>query len=414
MKTAAVIAELNPLHNGHAFLFDAVRDTAGADALVVIMSGDFVQRGTPAVFDKYLRAEMALAAGADLVLELPAAAAVSSAQYFAESAVHTLDALGTVDELWFGSEEGRIAPFVLLADLLAEEPAPFHEVLLQALKSGMPYPAAREQALSACLAGLDADSVLSGDLSAFLRQPNNILGLEYVLALRKCGSRIRPQTIRRSGAGYHAQDALPGACASAEAVRNLLLSAEESPSAAAEQLRLFVPEGVLPLYEKGSRDGLMHEDAFSDMLLYRLLQEDAASLQGYADVSAGLADRIIRLLPQFSTFSGFAELLKSRSTTRTQINRALLHILLGITPADVRTALSPSCARLLGLSRSAPGELLSAVKKSSRIPLISRVPDLPLPEASVSLSASRLYEAVRARKNGRVPAAEASRKFLLR
>ena len=153
MKTAAVIAEYNPFHNGHAWQLSKIRELASPDYIVVVLSGDYVQRGTPAILDKYSRAEMALRCGADLVLELPLAASCGSAQRFAEGAAAILDGLGAVDELWFGSEAGTEAPFLTLPDILLEEPESYQRALKDALRNGISIPAARLQALEQYLSG---------------------------------------------------------------------------------------------------------------------------------------------------------------------------------------------------------------------------------------------------------------------
>lgn len=206
MRTAAVIAEYNPFHNGHAYMLQEVRRLSGADFLLVVMSGDFVQRGTPAVFDKYTRTEMALAGGADLVLELPLAASCGSAPRFAEGAVRLLDSLGVVDELWFGSECGSMRYFHMLSGILSEEPEEYRALLRTNLASGMSFPKARAGALR----GFLPDSCPEAELSEMISSPNNILGLEYCVALTKLHSKIRPCTIRRRGAGYHDTDAGSG------------------------------------------------------------------------------------------------------------------------------------------------------------------------------------------------------------
>ncbi len=410
MKTAAVIAELNPLHSGHARLFAKARENC--DALMVVMSPDFVQRGTPAVFDKYVRAEMALRAGADLVLELPVAAAASSAAHFAEGGCALLEALGVADELWFGSEEGSVEPFLEAAEYLAEEPEPFGEVLAEALKAGDSYPAAREKALCACV---EAAGKRLPD--GFLSGPNNILGLEYVRALQKRNSRIVPKTIGRNDGGYH-DLSMKEEYVSASAIRQ---SIEQMPAdeAGAEDRLLTalagkVPGEALRVYRNAVRNGWMHEDAFSEMLHYRLLCETKESLCEYADVPEDLANRILRLLPAYQTFSSFADLVKSRNSTRTQINRALLHILLDIRPEHVEAAKEPKYAHLLGIRDRAADALLPAIKEHSRISLLNGIDAvsvarrLKLPDAA----ASRLYESVRARRAGQEPVPEESRKFL--
>lgn len=148
MTITAVIAEYNPFHNGHAYQLAKARELTGADYLVVIMSGDFVQRGAPAILDQHDRAELALLGGADLILQLPCHFALGSAQHFARGAVSLLTALGCVDFLCFGSEYGDTAPFLELADILLHEPEEYRELLSGLLRNGLSFPTARAQALS--------------------------------------------------------------------------------------------------------------------------------------------------------------------------------------------------------------------------------------------------------------------------
>ena len=164
MKVTGIIAEYNPFHQGHAYHLARARELTGADRLLVVMGGNFMQRGEPAIVDKYARAEMALKNGADLVLELPAAAATGSAEYFAEGAVELLDASGVVDALCFGSELGKLAPLEKAAALLLEEPEEYRQLLREELKRGKNFPEAREIALSAFFPERE-----------LLSAPNNIL-----------------------------------------------------------------------------------------------------------------------------------------------------------------------------------------------------------------------------------------------
>ena len=167
-----IIAEYNPFHNGHAYQIEQARLLTGCDFLVVVMSGDYVQRGAPAVFDKYTRARMALACGADLVLELPVACSCASAEFFASGAVSLLDGLGCVDFLCFGSESGNLQSLMEPARILAKESPVFQEALRRGLSLGLSFPAARKEAFRACASNPD-----------ILDLPNNILGIEYLKAL---------------------------------------------------------------------------------------------------------------------------------------------------------------------------------------------------------------------------------------
>ena len=213
MSTVGLVVEYNPLHNGHYYHFQQSKKVTGADSAICIMSGNFLQRGEPAVVNKWARAEMALRMGADLVLELPVAYSAQPAEWFAFGAVSALDATGLVDSLCFGSESGDIGWLEAAADVLQDEPAPLRELLQQELKAGVPYPAAYSRAVAQLVPGADESE---------LAKPNNTLGLHYLIALRRLRSGIRPQTIARTKAEYNQTDITDGRIASATALRKLL------------------------------------------------------------------------------------------------------------------------------------------------------------------------------------------------
>ena len=212
MKTAGIIAEYNPFHRGHEYQIQYTREKLGADYVIVAMSGDYVQRGTPALISKHLRTEMALRCGADLVLEMPVSVSTASAEAFAMGGVSLLDSLGVVDILCFGSESGEITALKELAEVLVEEPEEYRILLKSFLSQGLSFPAARSQALTEYFknprnfTGDDFDGVLTpllNQVTRILNTPNNILGIEYCKALLRLNSKIQPVTIRREGMGYH-------------------------------------------------------------------------------------------------------------------------------------------------------------------------------------------------------------------
>lgn len=398
MTITAVIAEYNPFHNGHAYQLAKARELTGADYLVVIMSGDFVQRGAPAVLDQHDRAELALLGGADLVLQLPCHFALGSAQHFARGAVSLLDALGCVDYLCFGSEHGDTAPFLELADVLLHEPEEYRETLSSLLRSGLSFPMARAQALSAYFSGSASFSSLSKEeLYAFLKEPNNILGLEYVQALSLLNSRIRPVTIRREGSGYHDGELLSDTLPSATAMRNLLFS---DPSKNLSALAACMPKTVFPAFQNAAAShGLLTADDFSLLLAARLLSETKESLCSYLDLSPDLANRILRLRHACSSFSEFALQLKTKDMTYTRISRALMHLLL-----NQKMMYPASYNRVLGFRKSA-GPLLKEIGKHTSLPLLTKAADAPrllsgdaLVAFENDVQASLLCEIVRSHK----------------
>lgn len=390
-----IIAEYNPFHNGHAYQLEQARLLTGCDFLVVVMSGDYVQRGAPAVFDKYTRARMALACGADLVLELPVACSCASAEFFASGAVSLLDGLGCVDFLCFGSESGDLQSLMEPARILAKESPVFQEALRRGLSLGLSFPAARKEAFRACASNPD-----------ILDLPNNILGIEYLKALLQRESSIKPLTIKREGQGYH-DTLLDSGFASASGIRRFLKQ-EEAPLSALPALKESLPDPVMEVLT----DTLAHtlpvwEEDFSMLLRYELLRQSASDLTRYADISPDLGRRLKNCADKFSSFSEFVALVKTKDVTYTRITRALFHILLNLTGEDTRNSVAMPYARILGF-RKDHSRILGLLKENSRIPIIPKAadyktyltPDLQ-PLFEKDLFAANLYETIAAAKQKR-------------
>ena len=368
MKTAAIIAEYNPFHKGHAYQIEETRNLTGADYILVVMSGNYVQRGTPAIFNKYLRTKMALSCGADAILELPLPYACSSAEFFAGGGVTLLNKLNVIDYLSFGSECGSIDILQSVARFLVHEPASYQTLLHSYLKQGLSFPAAREKALLQTVPSIDK-TVLNEVFSS----PNNILGLEYCKSLFALNSTIEPVTITRKG-NYH-DDTLTK-YSSASAIRKALSENKNS-------VKEYIPESVYSLIFPQIPAGhptCIDSDDFSQLLYYKLLSEKNNGFSNYLDCNREISDKIVKYLPQYTDFTAFCELLKSKNITYTRISRILLHILLDIkTPAFynipfAERELFVPYARLLGFKKEA-SPLLNHIKKASSIPLISNIPD---------------------------------------
>ena len=423
MKTAGIIAEYNPFHKGHEYQIRYTKEKLKADYVIVAMSGDYVQRGTPALISKHVRAEMALRCGADLVLEIPVSISTASAEAFAMGGVSLLDSLGVVDMLCFGSESGEISALRELAEILVEEPEEYKKLLKSFLSEGLTFPAARSQALTEYFKnprnfnGDDFDGVLTpllNEVTQILNTPNNILGIEYCKALLRLNSQIRPVTIRREGMGYHETTVPDGNStvaspdlqsptdffASATAIRNLILRDSPDPDALASQ----IPGQAFPVFQKAVNSGeFLTENSLDSILSYCLMKENVKSLSSYMDVSEDLARRIINQQNLLLSFSQSVSVLKTRELTQTRIQRALLHIILNIHTAPTQIPF----ARVLGFRRES-SELLSQIKKHSRIPLITKLADaqnLLDSEGNQILSetvfSSNLYEKLLCLKTGR-------------
>lgn len=386
MKTVGIIAEYNPFHNGHQYHIEEAKRLSGAEAVVVVMSGNFVQRGTPAIMPKHLRTEAAIKAGASLVIELPVCYATGTAEQFAQGAVSLLHKLGCVDLLCFGSECGDLEEMQKVANILYDEPKAYRELLQSKLRQGLSFPAARSRAMK--------ELYPNESYASILEQPNNILGIEYLKALKRLKSSMIPFTVSRRVSEYHCKE-LQGNYSSATAIRTALQSEEINA------LKNQVPASTISiLQETYEKRYPIYTNDFSLLLKYRLLKETEnqaeESFTKYADVSEELANRIRKQLNQYESYEQFCELLKTKELTYTRISRALLHILLEIKKDDLAEI---SYARLLGFRKQDAG-LLTEIKNSSSIPLISKLvatDELSEPAIqmlNMDIRVSNLYESV--------------------
>lgn len=365
MKVNGIIAEYNPFHNGHSYHLNTAEEQNNADYTIIAMSGNFMQRGEPALIDKYKRAEMALRNGADLVLELPAYYSASSAEYFAIGAVTLLDKLGVVDYLCFGSECGEINILTRIAEIIATEPEKYTNTLRHYMREGLSFPTARTTAL------LEYDPSLS-NYHDVLSSPNNILGMEYIKALILRKSSMQPTTTRRIGSNYH-DHRLGIHQSSAKAIREALYNGQDISC-----LREQMPESAYQIMEDTLRRNrpVLTSD-ISSILLYKLLQEKEDGYERYLDVSSELSDRIINHLYEFTDFESFCSLLKTKDMTHTRISRCLLHILLNIETKTMHTYRNKDYipyARVLGFRKEST-PLLTAIKEKSSIPMITKLAD---------------------------------------
>lgn len=393
MKTVGLITEYNPFHNGHAYHIEKAKMLTGADRVIVVMSGDFVQRGAPAVMPKHLRTESALLSGASLIIELPVCFATGSAEYFAQGSISLLNQLGCIDSICFGSECGDLHLLKEIAQILADEPIEYQTTLKQALKEGASFPAARQEALN----------IYSDKYSEIIASPNNILGIEYLKALAKIHSKMEPFTIKRIGAGYHDMD-IDEQFSSATAIRSDIYQLADvnssSESLPLTHIQTQVPSSCHELMKKKYQTRYpVKADDFSLLLKAKLLSETAGSLSHYLDMSPELANRILRLRNDYLSFEQFCDLLKTKELTRSRISRSFIHVLLGITNDWLTAMKAPApYARILGFRRDHAG-LLGILKRTSDIPLITSparavLADTAYQMLELDIYASDLYESV--------------------
>ena len=405
MKVNGIIAEYNPFHNGHEYqLKESLRRT-GAEYTIVVMSGNFVQRGAPALVGKFRRAEMALHGGADLVLELPTLYSTSSAEYFAIGAVTLLDKLGVVDNLCFGSESGDADILKQIAEILLEEPEEYKQSLKQYLKQGLSYPNARNDALV-------QNYPFLGQHKNVLSSPNNILGIEYIKAILRQNIPMTPVTVQRLGSGYHSR--LPEAApCSAMAIRQALHSGADTSF-----LKGNMPEHAARiLASRMPKSGPVNSNDFSDILYYKLTMERDQGFEKYLDVSTALSDRICSRMDDYRGFDNFCDILKTKDMTYTRISRCLLHIMLDMKKVDMERAKimgTVPYARVLGFRKSSES-LLGEIKLHSSIPLITKIADAGkvLDRDAYSMlrqdiQCAQIYIGVASRRLGIAPANEFS------
>ena len=375
MKTAGIIAEYNPFHNGHKYQIEQVKEETGADFVVIAMSGDFVQRGTPAVLDKHTRTKAALLSGADLVFELPVTAACASAEYFAAAGVELLGKTGIVDVICYGCETENKELMDALVFALTEEADCFSHIISDALKRGYTYPRARQEALCEFLPAWDDE-----EIAGFLSSPNNILALEYEKAIacwnKTHSHKLYGHSVLRVGEGYYSTD-VHAEFISATAIRKKVFDTP-APFLLYATLHSRIPYASLSaLVNAKRRNQLADMDAFSSALFLRLLFLQESGYEKFADCSPSLSGKIQNELWQYLGFRPFAALLNSKELTYSRVCRVLLHILLGITDEDykqIKTGEGISYLRMLGFKKQA-SSLLSAISKKASVPLVSKVAD---------------------------------------
>lgn len=387
MKTVGIIAEFNPFHNGHRYLIETAKKITNADNVVVICSGNYVQRGMPAVFDKTIRAKMAILNGADAVFELPVCYSTASAELFATASVAFLSKLNCIDYLCFGCETTNTKILKLIASILADEPEEYKTYLSNQLKTGVSFPTARLYALKNYLNFIWADS---NEIDNILSTPNNILAIEYLKAMKKLNTSIEPIFIQRIGAGYHST-ILKTDFASATGIRQEIISNHT------DSIHKFMPENTHAFLKDNKF--IIPED-FNKIVGYRLISEN--DFEKYYDITQFLSNRINKLKYSFVDISSFISTLQSKNYTFSGISRGLCHITLEITKKDIELFIQNNYifyGRLLGFHKNS--NILSQIKKNSTIDIIGKFSDyyhncdiLSKKMLDINLQADALYRLV--------------------
>ncbi|HBM79783.1 MAG TPA: nucleotidyltransferase [Clostridiaceae bacterium] len=366
MSYLGIIAEYNPLHNGHLYHFNTSLDITQAKYSICIMSGNFVQRGEPAVIDKWSRTLAALKAGFDLVLELPVIYCTQSAEIFAYGAVSILNSLNIVDYLSFGSECEDIDILKKIAYVFANEPEEYRDILRQEMDAGNSFASSRANAFMKYIKGDfsygDADNIKS-----ILQSSNNILALEYLKWLIRLKSPIIPVSVKRIGPDYNDQNIQDGNFASALFLR------ETAKNHDWEILSHYMPPFSMDILRQCINSGKapVTVDNFTSAILCKLRQMPLHEISSIIDVSEGLEYRIKKAASQSGSISELIHNIKSKRYTETRIKRILLHSLLGMTKSSLTP---PEYIRVLGFSEKGR-QVIHKIKESCVLPVITNMSD---------------------------------------
>lgn len=378
MQAVGVIVEYNPFHNGHLHHITEAKRVSNADVVVAVMSGHFLQRGEPALVDKWTRAKMALHAGVDLVIELPYAFCTGQAKQFAAGSTFLLNAV-KCHSFAFGSEAGTIEPFLNTYRLLNEHQQLYNETIQAFMKQGNSYPMALHH-------GFEALKQLTTEPLIDLNQPNNILGYHYVEAAQQQGLSIQPLTIQRIQAGYHEDVNSEQTIASATGIRKAIFEQQSLT-----QVEQYVPHSTNEQLQHWHSEvgDFINWEAIWPLLQYAILRHSANDLRAYADVSEGLENSLLKHA-HAATFNEFMVAIKSKRYTWTRLQRTILHIFTGITRERLHAHSQPTYIRVLGMTENGQ-RYLSSIKKELDLPLISRVGSNQDPLLALDIHATTMY-----------------------
>lgn len=348
MSVIGLVCEFNPFHNGHKYLIDSIKGKN--DIVVAVMSGNFVQRGEPAVFPKEIRTMAALLSGVDIVLELPFVYATASAEFFAFNAVKILSDFGC-DKIAFGTENADVSSLVKAAETITKDD--FDKEVQEFYASGISFPAARQMALD------------KYNICCDISTPNNILAIEYIKAIKKLDSKLEILTVNRKGAGYNDNFSI-GEFASATYIRDLIRKKESFKS--------FVPENLFSLYSNAIENGnFLSEYKFELSALGVLRSKLSDDFSAIANISEGLDNRIKTAINNHNSLEELYDEIKTKRYTYTRVKRAVLSVILDVKSVDLQI-LPPYC-RVLGFNTKISG-VMGDLAKNSKIPFVASYSDI--------------------------------------
>jgi len=379
MKAVGVIVEYNPFHNGHAYHLQAAKESANAEIVIAVMSGNFLQRGEPALVSKWFRTKMALLNGVDIVIELPYPFATQKAETFASGAVSLLQAIGC-KSLCFGSENGDISTFWETINFLDSHHDQYNELIKKNIKTGISYP----KALSLAFQTLSNSENLVN-----LAMPNNILGYHYMKAMKQQESNMEAITVKRKNADYHDEHFSSETIASATSIRKALFESQEKKLS----INQYVPIQTQHLLEEylACYGGFHEWRNYWKFLQFRILQSAPEELRNIYEVEEGLEYRLFEAALKAANFKEFMETVKTKRYTWTRLQRLCVHILTNTNKDEMKmTSLKGSYLRLLGMSK-AGREYLNKSKSHINLPIISKLSSYKQDDIKLDIRASRIY-----------------------
>lgn len=354
MRICGIVCEYNPFHNGHLYQINKIKKELGFDAIVGVMSGNWTQRGDVAIFDKSTRAKAAVLNGMDLVLELPAIHSIQSAEIFSRNAITILHSLGIVDSIAFGTEYDDIKLLEDISEILVAETNEFKSILKKELNNGNPYFLAREKAIY---------QIIGNDAKDAIREPNNILAIEYIKSIKRLNSSMKPIAIKRYRAQHH--DKAPNDnIASASSIREYIEIMNNNNSINLNKnIQKVIPENCLGLYSDSDTHNLSSLDT---AILCHLIKCDLEELENTVDVVEGLENRIKKCVTSASTVAELCDMVKSKRYTHSRIRRIILNSFLKITKADSKT--SPLYIKILDFT-DIGRKIIKQAKKTTILPI---------------------------------------------
>ena len=368
MNLLGLIVEYNPFHNGHLYHLNESKKITNATHTIAVMSGNFMQRGTPALLDKFTRAEMAVKNGVDLVVELPTLYACQSAEIFAHGGISLLNSLNCVNSVCFGSEIGNIDILYLISKILIDEPIDFKNKLKDYLDEGLPFPKARASALFYYITKNKLYDTSEEDLLNMLNSPNNILGIEYIKSILKLNSKIKPYTINRINSGYNSLNVNDSIC-SASAIRNAL------KNNSLNTINYTMPKDTYDIINRVIESGfnLVYNEDFYQ-ILSSIIIRDKDNLTDYFEVNEGIENKIYNSIFKCHNIETLQNEIKSKRYTMTKISRTLNNIMLGIKGDDIlktKDLTNIPYVRVLAFNEKGC-EILKEIKKNSEIEVITK------------------------------------------